>query len=407
MFFSLIIYSYGNRIDTIYLTFMSNNFTLHLLRIRLRFRLRLRLKSSVREKILVMEEKDVNIKQKIQQNLLEWFAKNKRDLPWRKTKDGYKIWVSEIMLQQTRVDTVIEYYNRFIDRFPTVKELAQAEEQEVLKYWQGLGYYSRARNLYKGAKMVWEKYGGILPDNMEQIKKIPGIGPYTAGAILSIAYNLPYPAVDGNVLRVFSRILDIKEDIAQPGTVRYIQDKVKEYIPSGYASEFTESLMELGALICTPISPLCLVCPLYHQCAARQKGIQEKLPIKSKKVKPKRMHMVFCVIRSEEKILLIKNASNGLVGGMWGFMEKEGHPSQDDQTLKLMLDDLNIPVQHVQKLGTVRHIFTHMDWDMHLYMCEALYQGHIGQEHEWVGKEEIENYPLPKVYQKIWEKIEW
>ncbi len=352
-------------------------------------------------------EKNINSKKLIQDNLLNWFEKNKRDLPWRKTKDAYKIWVSEIMLQQTRVDTVIEYYNRFIERFPTVEDLAAAEEQEVLKYWQGLGYYSRVRNLHKGAKIIWEQYTGVFPDHIEQVRKIPGIGAYTAGAILSIAYNLPYPAVDGNVLRVFSRVFSIKEDIAQPQTVKLIEKMVKEYIPEGRASDFTESLMELGALICVPVSPMCLACPLYHHCEARQTGIQDELPIKTKKVKSKQVHMIFCVIRYDDKILITKNPSNGLLGGMWGVPGKEVNAGGYEHTVESILSELHIQPEHIKKLGKARHVFTHMDWDMDIYMCKAANKGQINQEHRWVGRENIDDYPLPKVYQKVWEKIEW
>ncbi len=343
------------------------------------------------------------IKSQIGQNLIQWFEKNKRDLPWRKTKEPYKIWVSEIMLQQTRVDTVIAYYNRFMERFPTVQDLAIAEEQEVLRYWQGLGYYSRARNLYKGAKMVCEQFNGEFPSDIEQVKKIPGIGPYTAGAILSIAFNEPTPAVDGNVLRVFSRIFAIIEDIAKPQTIKMIQQKVKDYMPIGRASSFTEGLMELGALICIPISPLCLTCPLFEQCKARQQGIQEELPIKTKKIKPKKMHMVFCVIRSGEEILIVKNKSQKLLKGMWGFPGKEGKMSNDGTVVKQIIKELGIQTEIIKKLGTTRHIFTHMDWDMHIYLCEVKTKNEISHHHQWIQKQDISKYPFPKVYQKTFE----
>lgn len=348
-------------------------------------------------------QEDHKVVQGIQQHLLDWFNKNKRDLPWRKTKDAYKIWVSEIMLQQTRVDTVIEYYNKFIERFPTVNALAAAEEEEVLKYWQGLGYYSRARNLHKGAKRICEQdgFGGKFPDSMEDIMTIPGIGSYTAGAVLSIAFNLPYPAVDGNVLRVFSRVFLIKQDIVQPQTIKDIQQKVKSCIPAAHASDFTEALMELGALICTPASPACLACPLFQYCKAREEGVQEELPVKSKKTKPRRVHRVVCLIQYENKILILKNPSNGLLGGLWKFPDQEGDGTNDAEAVKQILHTVNIPAEMICKLGTARHIFTHMDWDMHLYLCNASGKGDIQQEHQWVDGENIREYPLPKVYQKV------
>ena len=496
-------------------------------------------------------DKQATTKKEIQQNLLHWFDKNKRDLPWRKTKDPYKIWVSEIMLQQTRVDTVIAYYNRFIESFPTVEDLAAADEQDVLKHWQGLGYYSRARNLHKGAQMVREQFGGEFPKEPDKVKKIPGIGPYTAGAILSIAFNLPYPAVDGNVLRVFSRVFAIKEDIAQPQTVKLIQqkaaaymperhegnftealmelgalicipvsplcltcplfhqcearlqgihvlkhwqglgyysrarnlhkgaqmvreqfggefpkepDKVKKipgigpytagailsiafnlpypavdgnvlrvfsrvfaikediaqpqtvkliqqkaaaYMPERHEGNFTEALMELGALICIPVSPLCLTCPLFHQCEARLQGIQDELPVKRKKAKPRPMHMVFCIIGCGTEILIVQNPFGRLLKGMWGFPGQEGSTGKDEETVERILTELGIAAAGVQKWGTARHIFTHMDWDMHIYRCEAESKQAVGQPHRWIGKEETDQYPFPKVYQKILSRIKW
>lgn len=351
--------------------------------------------------------KEQVFKKEIPQNLLQWFEKNKRDLPWRKTKDPYRIWVSEIMLQQTRVDTVIEYYNRFLGRFPTIRDLAEAEEQEVLKYWQGLGYYSRARNLHKGAKMIMEQYGGVFPNKLEKVKKIPGIGAYTSGAILSIAFNLPYPAVDGNVLRVFARIFNIKEDIIQASTVKLIQQKVSQYMPDNRASEFTEALMELGALICVPTAPLCLTCPLFHQCEARQQGIQEELPIKTKKTKPRKMHMVFCVVRHNDKILIQKNPYGNILKEMWGFPVKEGMGKEDEKTVKQILDEIGTSSQTIEKVGTARHIFSHMDWDMHIYQCQTSDAGLSDEQYQWVTKKDITSYPFPKVYRRVLEKIEW
>ncbi|MGE4284809.1 MAG: A/G-specific adenine glycosylase [Clostridia bacterium] len=356
--------------------------------------------------INIKERKDIDNKIDIQKNLLAWFDKNKRDLPWRTTKDPYRIWVSEIMLQQTRVETVIEYYQRFIERFPHIKNLADAEEQEVLKLWQGLGYYSRARNLHKGAKMIQDQYQGVFPSTMEEIRKVPGIGHYTAGAVLSIAFNQPYPAVDGNVLRVFSRVIDIHEDVMQASTVKLIQQKVKEVIPQDRASDFTEALMELGALICIPINPLCLACPLYQQCKAREKGIQNELPVKTKKGKPKKMHMVFCVIKDGEETLIIKNHTDGLLGGLWSFPGKEGEKDADEETIKQILTELHIRAECINKLGTARHIFTHMDWDMHVYQCTIESKGTINKEHMWVTGEEITKYPIPKVYLKIMELMD-
>ena len=210
--------------------------------------------------------------QQFRQSLVEWFNNEQRDLPWRHTKEPYKIWVSEVMLQQTRVDTVIPYYNRFMEKYPTAESLAYAPQEELLKMWEGLGYYSRARNLQAGVKEVVETYGSVVPNNRTDISKLKGVGPYTAGAILSIAYGKPEHAVDGNVMRVLSRVLNIDADIALPKTKKIFEDAVMMLIDPNNTSAFNQGLMELGALICTPTSPKCLLCPVRDYCTAFHEG---------------------------------------------------------------------------------------------------------------------------------------
>lgn len=219
-----------------------------------------------------------------QHDLIDWYEKEQRTLPWRENQDPYRVWVSEVMLQQTRVDTVIPYFNRFMEQFPTVKDLALADEEKVMKAWEGLGYYSRVRNLQANfVKEVYESYDGIVPNTKEQFSKLKGVGPYTSGAVLSIAYNKPYPAVDGNVMRVISRILSIWDDIAKPKTRNIFEFAVDQLISREKPSEFNQGLMELGALICTPTSPACLICPVNMHCSAFEEGVQYELPVKSKR----------------------------------------------------------------------------------------------------------------------------
>ena len=201
-----------------------------------------------------------------QNDLITWFEREQRDLPWRKDQDPYKVWVSEIMLQQTKVDTVIPYFNSFIKQFPNIQSLAEAEEDRVLKAWEGLGYYSRARNLQSAVREVHESYGGIVPNTPKEISTLKGVGPYTTGAILSIAYGVPEPAVDGNVMRVLSRILLIKEDIAKPKTRKVFEEVIRDLISKENPSFFNQGLMELGAMVCTPTSPSCLLCPVREHC---------------------------------------------------------------------------------------------------------------------------------------------
>lgn len=230
---------------------------------------------------MITEKKDINITG-FQADLLNWYDQNKRDLPWRRERDPYRIWVSEIMLQQTKVDTVIPYYERFMSLFPTLDALADAEEETVLKAWEGLGYYSRARNLHQAVKEVKETYNSKVPDT-EEIHNLRGVGPYTAGAILSIAYGIPAPAVDGNVMRVLSRIFLIEDDIGKATTRKKFEALVNQIISTDKPSDFNQALMELGALICTPRSPSCLLCPVQSHCTGREAGIHESLPVKMKK----------------------------------------------------------------------------------------------------------------------------
>ncbi len=238
--------------------------------------------------------------------LLAWYRRCKRDLPWRRSRDPYRIWVSEIMLQQTRVETVIPYYHRFMEQFPTIEALADAPEEQVLKAWEGLGYYSRARNLQAAAREVKEEYGGIVPDDPEAVRSLKGVGPYTSGAILSIAYERSEPAVDGNVMRVLSRFFLLTEDIAKPGTRVTIERLARSLIPEGAAGDFNQALMELGATVCTPKSPQCLTCPVMERCGARLEGRVDELPIKAKAKPPRPEARAAALVADESGRLLIR-----------------------------------------------------------------------------------------------------
>ena len=249
---------------------------------------------------------------RIQEELTSWFRKNHRDLPFRKNKDPYSIWVSEIMAQQTRIETMIPYYERWMKDYPTILDLANAPIEKVLKSWEGLGYYNRARKLYEGAIQVIDEYNGVLPSNLDELLKIKGIGPYTAGAIASIAFNQKTPAVDGNVLRVITRLLEIEDDISKPTTVKKVYEIVYDFMDDHY-SEFTEGLMELGALICTPLNPKCNECPLNHKCMSYQKNTQLNYPIKTKAKKNPILSFKTLMIIKDSKILLSKDDRDGLM----------------------------------------------------------------------------------------------
>lgn len=285
--------------------------------------------------------------------LMRWFNENKRSMPWRNTTNPYYIWISEVMLQQTQVATVIPYYIRFIERFPTVNALASASLDEVHNYWQGLGYYRRGENLWKGSKMIVEKWQGIFPTDPTLIKEIPGIGPYTLGAICSIAFNLPLPSVDGNVMRVISRWYCLKDDIAFPKSRKIFEQKVMENMPSE-PRIFNQALMELGALICTPTSPKCEICPVCRYCLAYKQNSQLEYPVKSKKAKKTEEAYILPIIKKGDTFLMVKRPPTGLLAHLWGFpmISKE-----DWETLPES-------IKNQPTLATVSHIFTHRVWKM-------------------------------------------
>lgn len=308
-------------------------------------------------------------------SLVEWYHQEKRDLPWRRTDDPYKIWVSEVMLQQTRVDTVIPYYNRFLEKYPNLHSLAYAQQDELLKMWEGLGYYSRARNLQSGVREVVEKYAGQVPSNRHDLSKLKGIGPYTAGAILSIAFSKPEHAVDGNVMRVLSRVLLIKEDIALPKTKKVFEEAVTVLIDQKDPGAFNQGLMDLGAQICTPTSPKCLLCPVREYCMAFQEGNPEELPIKSKKTKTKKVkYDVFVVKTKEGNYMLEKRPNEGLLASMWQFPMIEIQDSDNAvKTYETLEQKYNIKLMSIpqDRLHSFKHIFSHLVWEMDCYIVEA------------------------------------
>lgn len=333
--------------------------------------------------------------------MINWFAAEKRDLPWRRTADPYQIWISEIMLQQTRVDTVIPYYKRFVEKFPILNDLAEADEQVLLKQWEGLGYYSRARNLQAGVKEVAENYGGIVPNNRKEISSLKGVGPYTAGAVLSIAYGIPEHAVDGNVMRVLSRILLIEEDIAKPKTRKIFEEAVTEIISHEDPSSFNQGLMELGALICTPTSPKCLLCPVREHCAAFHEGKQNKLPIKTKAKKTKLLQYAMVAIRNNDRLLMEQRPSTGLLANMWQFPMLETIadvlPLEIEEQLSESLQGV---VDKVEKITSFKHVFSHLTWNVDGFIAES--ENIVVPAHmKWVTAEELELLPIAGPVQKM------
>lgn len=341
-------------------------------------------------------------KKNVRESLVSWFLEEKRDLPWRKTTDPYKIWVSEVMLQQTKVDTVIPYYERFIAKYPSPQSLANAEEGELLKEWEGLGYYSRARNLQSGVKEVVEHYNSVVPSNRKEISKLKGIGPYTAGAILSIAYGVPEHAVDGNVMRVLSRVLLIKEDIAKPKTKKIFEEAVMDLIDRENPSAFNQGLMELGAVICTPTKPKCLLCPLRENCSAFFEGVQDELPIKTIQKKSKTHKVKTVVIQNKDgHVLLEKRASNGLLANMWQFPMVE-LPTPNHTVEEIVEHDYGIEIEKGPLINEFKHVFSHLVWEMESFEAILKQEKELPNRCKWLTIEEINLQPMPVPMLKIW-----
>ena len=338
-----------------------------------------------------------------QNDLLDWYYANKRDLPWRNDQDPYKVWVSEIMLQQTKVDTVIPYFNNFIEKFPTVYDLAVADEQAVLKAWEGLGYYSRARNLQTAVREVVENYGGQVPDDPKQLEGLKGIGSYTKGAILSIAFNKPEPAVDGNVMRVFSRVLNIDEDIALPKTKKLFESVTREIISQEDPSSFNQAIMDLGATICTPKSPSCLLCPVQEHCEAFKLGVEEQLPIKSKAKKNKKIPYVVLLLKDKTgKIAIEKRPEDGLLANLWQFPMVPLQEVTIDLLENWFYTQYGLRIRLGQKLGDLKHVFSHLTWNLEIVEAELFEESSEENCLIFVDKEkELKDYPFPVSHQKM------
>ncbi len=336
--------------------------------------------------------------------LISWYQQNKRMLSWRENKDAYCIWISEIMLQQTRIEAVKRYYERFMQELPTIKALANVSEARLLKLWEGLGYYNRAKNLQKAAKMIEENYGGKMPTTYAELIQLAGIGEYTAGAIASIAYNERTPAVDGNVLRVISRVLASEKDVLLPETKKEITRMMKELMKRQgedfQAGDFNEGIMELGELICLPNGePNCKQCPLQKQCIAYQKDLTQELPIREKAIKRKEeYYTIFLLISKNHKIAIRKREKKGVLQGMYEFPNYKGNI---DTLLEIekILRQWKLQMINIKNIGEYQHIFTHITWNMMAYKINIEKED---EEFIWVSKEQLEKeYALPTAFKKI------
>ncbi|HCI74579.1 MAG TPA: A/G-specific adenine glycosylase [Lachnospiraceae bacterium] len=312
--------------------------------------------------------------QRIAKPLLAWYGKNCRDLEWRKDPLPYYVWVSEIMLQQTRVEAVKPYFSRFIRELPDIAALARCPEEKLLKLWEGLGYYSRVRNLQKAARMVMSDYGGSLPDEVSLLLRLPGIGPYTAGAIASIAFQVPAPAVDGNVLRVLSRITGSTECIDDPGVRKAFEEQIRTFLEKNAGTyppgQFNQALMELGAVICLPNGvPCCDTCPAGSLCLARKEGRITDIPVRLAKKARRIQEMTVLVIRDQTRMVIGKRPARGLLAGLWELPNAPGHLTSDQALVHARR--LGVPALRIRPLPEETHIFTHVEWRMSGYLILA------------------------------------
>lgn len=333
--------------------------------------------------------------------LLEWYDQNKRKLPWRENTDPYRVWVSEIMLQQTRVDTVIPYYTRFLQECPDLLTLAHISEEQLLKLWEGLGYYNRVRNMQKAAQKIQSEYGGQFPGEFERLKSLPGFGEYTAGAVGSIAFQLRVPAVDGNVLRVISRIVENKEDIAKPVVKKEISAAIQAVLPER-VGDFNQSLMELGAVVCLPNGdPCCTVCPVKTLCRAYAEGSVHDIPVKAAKPDRRIEERTVFILISQGKTLLRKRKSQGLLAGLWEFPSVERKLKVSEA--KEFLQQEGISFTKVQTFKSAKHIFSHIEWRMSGYLV------HLKEEWKeadgvWADASQLEKeYAVPSAFKSFYQ----
>ena len=339
--------------------------------------------------------------------LVEWFRNHKRTLPWREDPSAYRVWVSEIMLQQTRVEAVRPFYARFMKELPTVEKLAEVEEEKLLKLWEGLGYYNRVRNMQKAARQIMEEFSGEFPRDYEQIRSLSGIGSYTAGAIASFAYGIPKPAVDGNVLRVLSRILASEDDIMKQSTKTKMEYMLESVIPKEAASDFNQGLIELGAIVCVPNGVAkCEECPVRHLCRARKLGKVMELPVKSKAKARKVEKRTIFVFQDGENVAIRKRPAKGLLAGMYEFPSRDGHLSEEEALA--FCREIGLAPLRIKSLGAAKHIFSHVEWNMIGYKIRVdELEKKCTEKMLFVHPEDIqENYPIPAAFEKYTNHIE-
>lgn len=338
----------------------------------------------------------------IRHKLLGWYDRNARDLPWRDESDPYRVWVSEVMLQQTRVETVIPYYNRWLEVFPTLPDLAQADEQDVLKVWEGLGYYSRARNLLKAACILQKELGGKFPLEMAELKKLPGIGSYIAGAIASIAFHQKTPALDGNGKRVLARLSAFREPVNLDKNSHILGNYLAELLPDKRAGDFNQAIMDLGSRVCLPRRPKCGECPLQLHCEAYRQGAQLEIPVRTSKRPVPHHQVVAAVIRDQGKVLIDQRKSGDLLGGMWEFPggKVEKGESLAEAIVREIREELGLEICAGNLLNVYEHAYTHFSVEVHAIACEIIMGKPQALEADaiaWAPIDRLDDFPMGKV----------
>jgi A/G-specific adenine glycosylase len=345
------------------------------------------------------------------EDLLAWFERVRRPMPWRETDDPYRIWISEVMLQQTRVDQAWPYYERFTDAFPTVEALAAAELDEVLRLWEGLGYYSRARNLHRAAQRIVDEYEGRVPDTEAEIRTLPGVGPYTAAAVLSIAYGRPLAVLDGNVIRVLTRVFAIEDDVTSSRTRRRLQTLADALLAPDRPAAFNEAMMELGATVCTPKAPACPGCPLQPGCRAFAEGAPERFPV-AKKKKPVPHHdiAVGVITDAEGRVLIAQRPEDAMLGGLWEFPggKVEAGESFADACRREIGEEIGVEVEVGAPIARIDHAYSHFKITLHAFHCRLLEgtpQHHAAQPLRWVAVEDLGDFAFPRANRRLIEAL--
>jgi len=346
-------------------------------------------------------------KGRIQKRLLEWYNKNKRDLPWRKTEDPYAIWVSEIMLQQTQVATVIPYYQKFLKSFPTVRHLAKADLSKVLKVWEGLGYYSRARNLHRASQVVLNRFHGIIPNNLNDLLSLPGIGRSTAGAILSFAFQKEAPILDGNAKRVISRLFAVSDNPAKGKTEDLLWKISESLIPKGFSNPFNQALMDLGSMLCTPKEPGCDQCPLHQYCKGYLSGKPESYPPRTVKKRIPHITALSAVIQRDGKVFISQRPPSGLLGGLWEFpnwrIEEKRRLRLRLRLRKYIKKETGLNVEVKEPVGTFHQTYSHFKLTLHTYHCQSRDAKEKGK---WVPISKLRLFPMSRIHRRIAQMID-